>query len=39
MLVIIVVLKHRSCSKMNIAWGMLESKNKFSAIVSILWGP
>lgn len=36
MLVIITVLKYRSCSKMNIARCGFESKNKLSAIVSIL---
>lgn len=34
MLVIIIALKSRSCSKMNIVWCIFVSKNKFSAIVS-----
>lgn len=36
MLVIIVVVKHQSCSKMNIARCIFESKNKFSANGAIL---
>lgn len=35
MLVLLVVLKHQSCSKMNIAWYIFENKNKSNAIVLI----